>query len=90
LRTVTAVDWTLQLPDELVFEIVANAFLFRMVRRLVGFLVAVGQGMHPPEAVSECLESGSKELVKSLAPPHGLTLVEVIYRDNLGQEAIMS
>jgi hypothetical protein len=40
--------------------------------------------------VCECLESGSKALVKNLAPPHGLTLVEVIYRDNLQQEVIMS
>jgi tRNA pseudouridine38-40 synthase len=90
LRTVTGADWISLPPDELAFEIVANAFLFRMVRRLVGFLVAVGQGMQPPEAVCECLESGSKALVKNLAPPHGLTLVEVIYRDNLQQEVIMS
>ncbi len=73
-------------PDELAFEIVANAFLYRMVRRLVGFLVAIGQGMQPPEALRECLESSPPALVQSLAPPHGLTLVEVIYRDNLQQE----
>jgi tRNA pseudouridine38-40 synthase len=90
LRTVTSAGWASLPPDQLSFEIVANAFLFRMVRRLVGFLVAVGQGMQPSEAVSACLESGSKALVKYLAPPHGLTLVEVIYREYLEQEAIMS
>lgn len=83
LRTVTGAEWISLPPDELAFEIVANAFLYRMVRRLVGFLVAVGQGMQPPEAMRECLEAGPQALVQSLAPPHGLTLVEVTYRDNL-------
>lgn len=82
VRTVTSAEWLAVPPDELHFEIVANAFLYRMVRRLTGFLVAIGQGMFEPETVRECLESGSKSLVKSLAPPHGLTLVEVIFSDN--------
>jgi tRNA pseudouridine38-40 synthase len=90
VRTVLSAHWTGNPPDELAFEIVANAFLYRMVRRLVGFLVAIGQGLHPPEALLECLESGPPVLVQNLAPPHGLTLVEVIYRDNLQQEVIMS
>jgi tRNA pseudouridine38-40 synthase len=90
VRTVLSAEWTSVPPDELAFEIVANAFLFRMVRRLVGFLVAIGRGRQPPEALLECLESGSQALVQSLAPPHGLMLVEVVYRDNLQQEVIMS
>jgi hypothetical protein len=36
-----------------------------------------------PLAIRECLESGSKALVQNLAPPQGLTLVEVIYRADL-------
>jgi tRNA pseudouridine38-40 synthase len=90
VRTVLSAEWTSLPPDELAFEIVANAFLFRMVRRLVGFLVAIGQGIQPPDALRECLESSSPALVQSLAPPHGLALVEAIYRDNLQQELIMS
>lgn len=90
LRTVTGADWISLPPDELAFDIVANAFLFRMVRRLVGLLVAVGQGMQPPQAVCACLERSSQARVKYLAPPQGLTLVEVIYRDNLEQETILS
>jgi tRNA pseudouridine38-40 synthase len=82
VRSVIHAGWT-GLADELDFEIVANAFLFRMVRRLVGFLVAIGQGLQPPEALLGCLESSPPALVQYLAPPHGLTLVEVIYRDNL-------
>jgi tRNA pseudouridine38-40 synthase len=67
----------------LIFEITANAFLFRMVRRLTGFQVAIGQGLIVPKAIRECLESGSKALVQYLAPPQGLMLVEVIYQADL-------
>jgi tRNA pseudouridine38-40 synthase len=83
VRTVTRAEWSAISPDELAFEVVANAFLFRMVRRLTGFQVAIGQGMLGPQAMHECLESGSQALVNQLAPPQGLTLVEVIYADNL-------
>jgi tRNA pseudouridine38-40 synthase len=83
IRTVTRAEWITASSDELAFEIVANAFLFRMVRRLTGFQVAIGQGLIEPQAVLECLESETKPLVQNLAPPQGLTLVEVIYRDNL-------
>jgi tRNA pseudouridine38-40 synthase len=83
VRTVTRAEWIAISPDELAFEITANAFLFRMVRRLTGFQVAIGQGMFEPQAMRDCMESGSRELVKKLAPPHGLTLVEVTYRENL-------
>jgi tRNA pseudouridine38-40 synthase len=80
---VDGAEWSVVHPDELVFEITANAFLFRMVRRLTGFQVAIGQSLLEPQAIWECLERGSTELVKFLAPPAGLTLVEVLYRDNL-------
>ena len=77
-RNVQRAIW-LDEADELIFEVVADAFLYRMVRRLVSLQVAIGQGLLKPEAVLSCLESGSPSLVKGLAPPQGLTLVEVIY-----------
>ena len=36
----------------------ANAFLHHMVRNLVGTLVYVGKGKHPPQWVKEVLRSG--------------------------------
>ena len=83
VRSVTRAEWIAVSPDELVFEITANAFLFRMVRRRTGFQLARGRCSLEPQAIRECLESGSRALVQYLAPPQGLTLVEVIYRDNL-------
>jgi tRNA pseudouridine38-40 synthase len=62
-----------------VFEIAANGFLNRMVRRLVYLLVCIGQGWHEPGAVSQYLNSPNQALVAGQAPPQGLTLVEVLY-----------
>jgi len=69
------------------FEISGNAFLYHMVRRLVGFQVAIGQGMYPPQALSERLGHPAGEMVKTVAPPHGLTLVEVVYEDDFVEQS---
>jgi tRNA pseudouridine38-40 synthase len=50
-----------------------------MVRSLVGTLVAVGEGKMEPEAMSQVLEARSRAAAGPMAPPHGLTLVRVIY-----------
>jgi tRNA pseudouridine38-40 synthase len=41
--------------DLLVFDFEASAFLHHMVRNIVGALVYVGKGAHPPEWVGELL-----------------------------------
>ena len=65
--------------DELVFEITGNAFLYRMVRRLVGFQVSVGQGRLDVSEVCKHLETGTRNIVKVQAPARGLALMRVIY-----------
>ena len=67
----------------LVFEIVGNAFLYHMVRRLVSFLVKIGQGQVSPEQMLDRLENGGQAAVQGLAPAHGLCLCEVIYPADL-------
>lgn len=59
------------------FEIVANAFLYHMVRRLVHALVRVGQGHDLEELALGLTQSRSQ--TPGMAPPQGLNLVEVIY-----------
>jgi tRNA pseudouridine38-40 synthase len=81
LRTVRAARWRLQ-EGEWSFEIEADAFLYRMVRRLVYLQVAVGQGRLSSEALRRALETGERLPLAGLAPACGLTLVEVRY-DNL-------
>ncbi len=78
VRNVLRAEW-LHTRDELSFEIEANAFLFHMVRRLVGFQVAVGQGLVEVERLAEYFQGGSRPVVQYLAPPHGLTLLHVVY-----------
>jgi tRNA pseudouridine38-40 synthase len=79
-RTVIAAGWK-KTGDEWTFEVQANAFLYRMVRRLVFVQVAVGQGRLSVEDLARALANRTKVLA-GLAPPNGLTLVEVRY-DNL-------
>jgi tRNA pseudouridine38-40 synthase len=78
LRQIYSAGWQEQGQD-LVFYIVGNAFLYRMVRRLVAFQVEIGQGLREPDELEEFLNLQSEKPALGLAPPHGLTLVEVIY-----------
>jgi len=83
LRTVMKASWQAK-DDEWHFEVQANAFLYRMVRRLVFIQVAVAQGKISVEAVARSLAGQVKrpersELPSGLAPAYGLTLVEVAY-----------
>ncbi|MBN2550596.1 MAG: tRNA pseudouridine(38-40) synthase TruA [Anaerolineales bacterium] len=78
MRSVFQAGWV-QEDDDLIFDVLANAFLYHMVRRLVGLQVAIGQGRIEPQAVLESLRSDRPGVVKELAPAHGLTLVEVMY-----------
>jgi len=79
IRTIYQADWQAN-GSNLVFEITANAFLYRMVRRVVYVLVAVAQGRLTIEQVASSLQEGKLEAVPGLAPAHGLSLVEVIYQ----------
>jgi len=83
VRTVMSAGWQ-QNADEWIFEIRADAFLYRMVRRLVYAQVAVGQARLAAETLLLALDDRSErsQIPASLAPASGLTLVEVRY-DNL-------
>jgi tRNA pseudouridine38-40 synthase len=80
VRTVMASEWS-QSDGEWQYEVRADAFLYRMVRRLVFVQVAVAQGRCLKETVVEALERPQvkNEIPAGLAPAHGLTLVEVTY-----------
>ena len=58
-------------------EIEANAFLYRMVRRIVGTLVLVGKGALSVEDFRAVL--AKKRRAGESVPPQGLCLVEVKY-----------
>ena len=78
VRMVTKAEWK-RMPDgEWQFEVQADAFLYRMVRRLVFVQVSVAQGRCSVEKVQHALSKQGK-LLAGLAPAHGLTLVDVTY-----------
>ncbi|HWD71996.1 MAG TPA: tRNA pseudouridine(38-40) synthase TruA, partial [Actinomycetota bacterium] len=69
--------------DLVVIRVTANAFIQQMVRSVVGTLVKVGEGDHPPGWVAEVLEARDRAAAGPVAPPHGLFLVEVDYPEEL-------
>ena len=92
VRTVTKAEWTQtrEAKDEWHFEVQADAFLYRMVRRLVYVQMAVAQGKVSAEGIISALANLAKTESRSaipagLAPAHGLTLVEVTYHESIGQ-----
>lgn len=68
----------------IVFELAANAFLHHMVRNLVGSLVYVGKGKHPPEWVRDVLESRSRALAAPTFAPDGLYFCSAEYEAKWG------
>ena len=73
-----------QRESMLELEFTANAFLQHMVRNLVGVLVEVGTGKEAPSWAAEVLAGRDRTLGGIAAPPHGLTLMEVIYPERFG------
>ena len=61
------------------FDIVANAFLYRMVRRLVSTLLLVGTGELSLPEFKEILQAADGDRAVPLAPAHGLCLIKVNY-----------
>ena len=60
-------------------EIEADAFLYRMVRNIVGTLMAVGKGELEPSSVTVLMGSKDRRLCPPPAPTQGLCLVDVKY-----------
>jgi tRNA pseudouridine38-40 synthase len=65
--------------QEIHFLIRANAFLHHMVRNIVGTLVYVGKGKHPPPWVREVLQSKERSKAAPTFGPEGLVLERIEY-----------
>jgi tRNA pseudouridine38-40 synthase len=57
------------------FDFEASAFLHHMVRNIMGCVVAVGTGSHPPEWMAEVLASRSRQAAAPTFAPDGLYFV---------------
>ena len=84
VRTIFKAGWQQQ-DKAYTFEIAGNAFLYRMVRRLVAYQVESSQGKSEPVSIRNYLDRADGKPMQGLAPAQGLTLVEVIYPQGLGR-----
>ncbi len=78
VKTLTRFDIHQQ-GDTILFELTADAFLHHMVRNILGCLVYVGKGKHPPGWMLEVLEGRDRKLAAPTFAPDGLYLRHVTY-----------
>ena len=65
--------------DTIFFDLTADAFLHHMVRNIVGCLVYVGKGKHPPQWMREVLEGRDRKYAAPTFMPDGLYLKRIHY-----------
>ena len=78
VREVFEAGWQDLGQSRLRFEVIANAFLYHMVRRMVLVQVLVGQQRLSLGALKRAVEEGHP-VQQGLAPPQGLVLKQVQY-----------
>lgn len=78
IRTVSETNWR-KSDRDLTFTIEANAFLYHMVRRLVGALVAVGLDPQKHDEIERQVHDPHGNWSGTMAPARGLVLEDVRY-----------
>jgi tRNA pseudouridine38-40 synthase len=94
VRVVYEAEWRLRKLDpaplsifpgqQYVFSIRANAFLYQMVRSLVGVLLQVGQGRWSLTDFADALQARDRARCAPPVPPQGLVLERIGYPVELG------
>lgn len=82
VRTVTRSEARFE-DDVLIYEVEASGFLRKMVRSMVGGLLAAGRGTHDREALQAALEGRDRRLWPAPIAARGLTLERVSYEPPL-------
>jgi tRNA pseudouridine38-40 synthase len=69
--------------DEIIIEIIADRFLYNMIRTIVGTLLIIEKNPSEikPEFMKEVLEAKNRQKAGPTVSPDGLTLMEVSYTD---------
>lgn len=80
VRTIYSVE--VEADGAVVFiRVKGNGFLYNMVRIIAGTLLFVGMGRMQPEDIKKILEGNDRRLAGTTAPAHGLTQLQILYRD---------
>ncbi|HXG57499.1 MAG TPA: tRNA pseudouridine(38-40) synthase TruA [Thermoanaerobaculia bacterium] len=74
--------------DLVLVRVRASHFLWKMVRKLVAFLVEIGRGSMAPAALAERLRPGA-EIFSPTAPPSGLFLEAIVYEGETFDRPLM-
>lgn len=82
VRTVQAISVE-RAGDLITLDIQANAFLYHMVRNIMGSLLEIGEGEQTVEWMEVALKSKNRSAAGVKAPPNGLCLLEITY-ESLG------
>lgn len=64
------------------FEIVADGFLYKMVRNIVRAIVKVGEGRYTRDDLCRILEAKDRKASPGTAPASGLYLERVFYAED--------
>ena len=80
VRTVTEAEVTAR-GDLVVFRVRADGFLYNMVRIMAGTLLYISEGKIPPGEIPAILSSKDRTLAGKTAPPEGLYLNQVFYKE---------
>ena len=79
VRTIFQASLSRKDNDLLMFEFTGDGFLRNMVRNMVGSLLDSGRDRQSPDKFGEILRSKNRTLASPAAPPHGLSLIKVLY-----------
>ena len=66
------------------FEFEANAFLHHMIRNIMGCLVVIGQGSHPPDWLADVMAARRRDAAAPTFSPDGLYFLGPVYEDHYG------
>ncbi len=80
VRTVYDISIIRDGPD-ITIRVTGNGFLYNMVRIIAGTLIRVGRGFYEPEKIKEILEAREHTSEGVTAPPNGLVLIAIDYKD---------
>jgi tRNA pseudouridine38-40 synthase len=79
VRAITRLEWHRDRDGVAIATVQADAFCQAMVRSLVGAMLTVGDGRRDPSWPATLLKMRERSSSITVAPAHGLTLVEVGY-----------
>ncbi len=69
--------------DILIFEISANAFLWKMVRTIIGTLIELDKKDAPDDAFMKIVHAKDRNAAGMTAPPYGLFLHDIYYPNDI-------